>query len=896
MSSRLSGRQSCLLAGMVVFTVLCSLFTVSPAQAAGTSISGKVTKPSGSALGGSTVDLYSVDDEGYWFEREVKTRSDGTYSFTSVPRGTYVVGFGALSKTYAAEYWSNVKEIQDAREIRLGSSAVSGVNARLAVGGTVRGWVTAEEDNHGVADAQVIAYRYDSGGWTFDKDVDTASDGSFAVTGLTEGQFMLEFNPPVVGGTDDDLALEYWDNNRVFGTEDLFQVRLGETVTGKNAALSPGGRISGKVTGPDGEPVADAPVFGYPSDNPDELGNIAFTAEDGTYEMTGLSEGQHRLEFYGPFDLAPGYAPEWWDDHSSFDLAEPITVVARETTAGKDAQLAAEGTPVVNTKRPIITGTPQVGETLTADQGSWSSEPTEFDYQWFADGSPIADTNRETFTIGSSQVGKTISVDVTASRPGYESGTAASASTDPVVAGTFTNKEQPVIDNATRVGDHFRVLGGTWNMPSPERSYQLIIDGVDVPGATEQHHDVTPDMIGKRLSFREEVSLPGFSPASATTEQSAPILEGQLTPTTKPSFDGDAIVGEPITADPGTWDQSGQTDATLTFGYKWLADGTEIAGAESAKFTPTASHAGQALTVEVTASRPGYTTATSVSDPATVNESGALPITQGANGPSITGNPSVGTTLTAQPGDWKPEPSSFAYQWLADGDAIDGAIGSTFRPSAAEAGKHISVTVTASRSGYAPGRATSAETVPVVTSTPFGAPRNLESTKTTVTSISLAWTKVDGAAKYRISYGIGTGTRTSVEVGNVTTAKLKGLKPGRTYSISIAAIKSNGTRSSYSPRIDVRTVSLVPPSELTVTGQTRTSLTLTWTKVAGVPKYGLYYGIGSGTRTKVEVGDVDTTTITGLKPGTGYSIDIASVLADGTRSSYSPRIVGTTAD
>ncbi|MCW2799637.1 MAG: hypothetical protein JWQ70_1109 [Aeromicrobium sp.] len=71
-------------------------------------------------------------------------------------------------------------------------------------------------------------------------------------------------------------------------------------------------------------------------------------------------------------------------------------------------------------------------------------------------------------------------------------------------------------------------------------------------------------------------------------------------------------------------------------------------------------------------------------------------------------------------------------------------------------------------------------------------------------------------------------------------------------------------------------------------------MTLTWTKAAGVPKYRIYRGIGSGTPTKTEVGDVDTTTITGLKPGTSYTIDIASLLADATRSSYTPRITATT--
>ncbi|MCW2799638.1 MAG: hypothetical protein JWQ70_1110 [Aeromicrobium sp.] len=53
----------------------------------------------------------------------------------------------------------------------------------------------------------------------------------------------------------------------------------------------------------------------------------------------------------------------------------------------------------------------------------------------------------------------------------------------------------------------------------------------------------------------------------------------------------------------------------------------------------------------------------------------------------------------------------------------------------------------------------------------------------------------------------------------MTSATIKGLKPGTTYSIDIAALKSSGTRSSYSPRISVGTEALVPPSDLKVTSR-----------------------------------------------------------------------------
>ena len=38
-------------------------------------------------------------------------------------------------------------------------------------------------------------------------------------------------------------------------------------------------------------------MFDFPGSSDEEVGNVAFTDENGNYVMTGLSAGQHRLEF-----------------------------------------------------------------------------------------------------------------------------------------------------------------------------------------------------------------------------------------------------------------------------------------------------------------------------------------------------------------------------------------------------------------------------------------------------------------------------------------------------------------------------------------------------------------------------------------------------------------------
>ncbi|HTW16771.1 MAG TPA: family 78 glycoside hydrolase catalytic domain [Nocardioides sp.] len=81
--------------------------------------------------------------------------------------------------------------------------------------------------------------------------------------------------------------------------------------------------------------------------------------------------------------------------------------------------------------------------------------------------------------------------------------------------------------------------------------------------------------------------------------------------------------------------------------------------------------------------------------------------------PQVTGAVRYGSTLRATSGSWNTKGLTFAYQWLRNGAAIDGARAATYRVSAADIGRRLSVRVTASKAGKAPGTSTSAPTAPV---------------------------------------------------------------------------------------------------------------------------------------------------------------------------------------
>ncbi|PSL38778.1 putative cell wall binding repeat protein [Labedella gwakjiensis] len=83
--------------------------------------------------------------------------------------------------------------------------------------------------------------------------------------------------------------------------------------------------------------------------------------------------------------------------------------------------------------------------------------------------------------------------------------------------------------------------------------------------------------------------------------------------------------------------------------------------------------------------------------------------------PTISGTTTVGQTLTAAATGWSPSGTKLAFQWKANGKAISGATGTSFKLTDYQAGKRITVTVTGTASGYRSASTTSGQTAVVKT-------------------------------------------------------------------------------------------------------------------------------------------------------------------------------------
>lgn len=111
---------------------------------------------------------------------------------------------------------------------------------------------------------------------------------------------------------------------------------------------------------------------------------------------------------------------------------------------------------IVNDTPPVITGTAKVGRRLTATAGTWTPAPTSVAYQWLANGTPIAGATGSTLVLKAAQVGKRVSVRVTAKARAHIDAVATSAQTAAVVKGnvTLVNRIAPttrIVVNRTRV-------------------------------------------------------------------------------------------------------------------------------------------------------------------------------------------------------------------------------------------------------------------------------------------------------------------------------------------------------------------------------------------------------------------------------------------------------------
>lgn len=255
--------------------------------------------------------------------------------------------------------------------------------------------------------------------------------------------------------------------------------------------------------------------------------------------------------------------------------------------------------PPENTALPRITGTARVGETMTGDDGEWSGTPAPtLTRQWFAGGAKIDGATGGTYVPAAGDIGKEITLTVTATNPAGTS-SATSEPTAAVVAALAppVNTSAPTITGTPTVGQVLSSTVGTWTgNPTPTYTRQWRRGATNISGATGATYTLVAADVGQTITCVVTATNSEGSD-TATSNGVGPVAGLAPSFTVDPVLSGTPTVGETLTVTNGT---AGGVPAA-TFSRSWLRDGTAIAGATGSTRVLTEDDIGAQISVRVTA-------------------------------------------------------------------------------------------------------------------------------------------------------------------------------------------------------------------------------------------------------------------------------------------------------
>jgi surface antigen len=306
------------------------------------------------------------------------------------------------------------------------------------------------------------------------------------------------------------------------------------------------------------------------------------------------------------------------------------------STSAPTAAVAAGA--LANTAKPTISGTPRVGTRLTAHPGSWSKPGLAYAYQWLVDGVPVVGATHATYDPVAADYDHTVSVKVTASRPGYITTAASSGVTAKVLRGTLTMQAPPTVIGTPRVGSRLTASTGTWS-PAATYTYRWYADGKLIADATASTFTPGHTLRGSTLRVRVTAHRPGYTAAAASSTNTAAVAYGIIRVSSAPRVTGTPRLGSSVTTDAGTY-----TPVGARLRYQWLRDGAVLSGATGRTHRIVTGDLGKRLSVRVTYEAYGYTTRTvTTAELASAKATSAVK----ASGTSTTGRVTFSVTVTA---------------------------------------------------------------------------------------------------------------------------------------------------------------------------------------------------------------------------------------------------------
>ena len=226
---------------------------------------------------------------------------------------------------------------------------------------------------------------------------------------------------------------------------------------------------------PDNSPATGAPTINGTA----QVGETLTADTSGIADADGLGNVQYEYQWLADDSDISGATNATYT-LADADEGKAIKVqVSFTDDAGNDETLTSAATDVVSaapaanspaTGAPTITGTAQVGQTLTADTSGIADanglSNVQYEYQWLADDTDIAGASGSTYTLTDSEESKAITVQVSFTDDAGNDETLTSAATD-VVVGTQPTEPPDKPTGLEATATHGQVVL-TWDDPQDD--------------------------------------------------------------------------------------------------------------------------------------------------------------------------------------------------------------------------------------------------------------------------------------------------------------------------------------------------------------------------------------------------------------------------------------------
>ena len=210
-------------------------------------------------------------------------------------------------------------------------------------------------------------------------------------------------------------------------------------------------------------------------------------------------------------------------------------------------QLVVPGPNAPATGLPTITGTAEVGETLTADTTGIADadglDNAAFAYQWLADDAEINGATASTYTLVAADAGKAIKVRVSFTDDSGNDEQFTSAATSAVAAAPPPSNTPatgaPTITGAAQVGETLTAdttgIADDDGLDNAAFAYQWLADDAEINGANASTYILVATDVGKavkvRVSFTDDAGNDEELTSAVTGEVVAAVVEPPLTAT-----------------------------------------------------------------------------------------------------------------------------------------------------------------------------------------------------------------------------------------------------------------------------------------------------------------------------------------------------------------------------